>query len=166
MTQIIEAHDHIDEIKSLFSEYTAMLVLIDPSFSLYLDIQHYDDEAQDPAVKYAPPKGRLYLALHDGKAAGCIALRPLSDDRCELKRLYVRPEFRGNGIARMLCERILEDAQKIGYREIYLDTLPELSAAIRLYEKLGFSYTDCYNDSPLDKTVFMKKNIQRKHKCI
>ena len=88
MTQLTEAYDHIDEIKSLFSEYTAMLVLIDPSFSLYLDIQHYDDEAQDPAVKYAPPKGRLYLALHDGKAAGCIALRPLSDDRKKLAKLY------------------------------------------------------------------------------
>ena len=160
MTQIIEAYDHIDDIKSLFSEYTSMLVSIDPSFSIYLDIQHYDEEAGNPAAKYALPRGRLYLALHDGKAAGCIALHPLSDDKCELKRLYVRPEFRGNGIARMLCGRILEDAQKIGYMEIYLDTLPELSAAIRLYEKLGFSYTDCYNDSPLDKTVFMKKVLK------
>lgn len=157
MTQIIEAYDHIDDIKSLFSEYTNMLVTIDPSFSLYLDIQHYDDEALDPAAKYALPNGRLYLALHGGKVAGCIALRPLSDDRCELKRLYVRPQFRGNGIAGMLCERILEDAVKTGYREIYLDTLPELSDAIRLYEKLGFTYTDCYNDSPLDRTIFMKK---------
>ena len=114
---------------------------IDPAFSLYLDIQHYDDEALDPAAKYSLPKGRLYLALHDGKTAGCIALRPLSDDRCELKRLYVRPQFRGKGIARMLCERILEEAEKTGYREIYLDTLPELSDAIRLYEKLGFTRT-------------------------
>ncbi len=157
MTQLTEAYDHIDEIKSLFSEYTAMLVSIDPSFSIYLDIQHYDEEAGNPAAKYALPRGRLYLALHDGKAAGCIALRPLSDDRCELKRLYVRPEFRGKGIARMLCERILEEAEKTGYREIYLDTLPELSDAIRLYEKLGFTYTDSYNDSPLERTVFMKK---------
>ena len=62
--------------------------------------------------------------FNDGKAAGCIALRPLSDDKCELKRLYVRPQFRGNGIAGMLCERILEDAEKTGYREIYLDTPP------------------------------------------
>ena len=157
MTQLTEAYDHIDEIKSLFSEYTAMLVSIDPSFSIYLDIQHYDEEAGNPAAKYALPRGRLYLALHDGKAAGCIALRPLSDDRCELKRLYVRPQFRGKGIARMLCERILEEAEKTGYREIYLDTLPELSDAIRLYEKLGFTYTDSYNDSPLERTVFMKK---------
>ena len=157
MTQLTEAYDHIDEIKSLFSEYTAMLVSIDPSFSIYLDLQHYDEEAGNPAAKYALPRGRLYLALHDGKAAGCIALRPLSDDRCELKRLYVRPEFRGKGIARMLCERILEEAEKTGYREIYLDTLPELSDAIRLYEKLGFTYTDSYNDSPLERTVFMKK---------
>lgn len=157
MTQLTEAYDHIDEIKSLFSEYTAMLVSIDPSFSIYLDIQHYDEEAGNPAAKYALPRGRLYLALHDGKAAGCIALRPLSDDRCKLKRLYVRPEFRGKGIARMLCERILEEAEKTGYREIYLDTLPELSDAIRLYEKLGFTYTDSYNDSPLERTVFMKK---------
>ena len=149
MTQLTEAYDHIDDVKSLFSEYTAILVSIDLSFSIYLDIQHYDEEAGNPAAKYALPRGRLYLALHDGKAAGCIALRPLSDDRCELKRL--------KGIARMLCERILEEAEKTGYREIYLDTLPELSDAIRLYEKLGFTYTDCYNDSPLERTVFMKK---------
>ena len=159
MTQLTEAYDHIDDVKSLFSEYTAILVSIDLSFSIYLDIQHYDEEAGNPAAKYALPRGRLYLALHDGKAAGCIALRPLSDDRCELKRLYVRPEFRGKGIARMLCERILEEAEKTGYREIYLDTLPELSDAIRLYEKLGFTYTDCYNDSPLDSSIYMRLDL-------
>ena len=76
-----------------------MLVDTDPSFQIYLDIQHYDEEKEDPTVKYALPDGRLHLALWDGEVAGCIALRKLSDDKAELKRLYVRPSFRGHHIA-------------------------------------------------------------------
>ena len=154
---IIDAYGRNDEVKVLFYEYTKMLLSIDPSFSIYLDLQHYEDEAANPAVKYSLPYGRLYIALCDGRVAGCIALRPLDEGKCELKRLYVRPGFRGKGIARKLCEKIIQEARAIGYREIYLDTLPELKDAIILYEKLGFEKTECYNDSPIEKTIFMKK---------
>lgn len=74
----------------------------------------------------------------------------------EVKRLFVRPEYRGNGIASALVKRIIEDARNIGYKELYLDTLPELESAVKLYKSFGFEETGQYNDSPVDKTIFMK----------
>ena len=159
MLEIIPAYERTEEIKELFSEYTRMLVSLDPSFQLYLDIQHYDDEEKHPEMKYMEPDGRLYLAISGGHAAGCIALRKLDDENGELKRLYVRPEYRGKGIAKALSERIILDAREIGYRWLYLDTLPELEAAVKLYEKLGFEKTECYNDSPSEKTLFFRKKL-------
>ena len=157
---IISAYDRIEDIRSLFSEYTNMLVSINPEFHLYLEIQHYDDEKENPSLKYALPDGRLYLDISDdGIARGCIALRKLSDGKGEVKRLYVRPEYRGNGIATALVERIIEDARNIGYKELYLDTLPELESAVRLYKSFGFEETGQYNDSPVDKTIFMKLSL-------
>ena len=157
---IISAYDRIEDIRSLFSEYTDMLVSINPEFHLYLEIQHYDDEKENPSLKYALPDGRLYLDISDdGIARGCIALRKLSDGKGEVKRLYVRPEYRGNGIATALVERIIEDARDIGYKELYLDTLPELENAVRLYKSFGFEETGQYNDSPVDKTIFMKLSL-------
>lgn len=137
-----------------------MLVFINPEFHLYLDIQHYNEEKENPSQKYACPDGRLYLDVSDdGIARGCIALRKLSDGKGEVKRLYVRPEYRGNGIATALVERIIEDARNIGYKELYLDTLPELESAVRLYKSFGFEETGQYNDSPVDKTIFMKLSL-------
>ena len=157
---IISAYDRIEDIRSLFSEYTDMLVSINPEFHLYLDIQHYDDEKENPSLKYALPEGRLYLDISDdGIARGCIALRKLFDGKGEVKRLYVRPEYRGNGIATALVERIIEDARDIGYKELYLDTLPELESAVKLYKSFGFEETGQYNDSPVDKTIFMKLSL-------
>ncbi len=160
MLEIIPGYDHLSDIRDLFAEYTKMLVATDPSFQLYLDLQHYDTEEKNPAEKYMSPEGRLYLALYDNTAAGCIALRKLDDEKAELKRLYVRPEFRGRGIARALSERIIKEASDIGYRWIYLDTLPELAGAVKLYEKLGFEQTAYYNDSPCDSTLFYRKNLK------
>ena len=157
---IISAYDRIEDIRSLFSEYTDMLVSINPEFHLYLEIQHYDDEKENLSLKYALPDGRLYLDISDdGIARGCIALRKLSDGKGEVKRLYIRPEYRGNGIATALVERIIEDARNIGYKELYLDTLPELESAVRLYKSFGFEETGQYNDSPVDKTIFMKLSL-------
>lgn len=157
---ITSAYDRIEDIRSLFSEYTDMLVSINPEFHLYLEIQHYDDEKENPSLKYALPDGRLYLDISDdGIARGCIALRKLSDGKGEVKRLYVRPECRGNGIATALVERIIEDARDIGYKELYLDTLPELESAVKLYKSFGFEETGQYNDSPVDKTIFMKLSL-------
>ena len=100
-TVVIEpAYNALSDVRALFEAYTAMLVTHDPAFQIYLDIQHYADELRAPAAKYAPPDGRLYLARVDGRAAGCIALRRLDGERCEMKRLYVQPQYRGRGLAR------------------------------------------------------------------
>ena len=160
MIEIVPGYDRLEDVRKLFAEYTEMLISLDSSFHIYLQIQHYEEEKMDPSVKYRMPDGRLYLALSDGRVAGCIALRRLNDRNGELKRLFVRPEYRGRGIARQLSERIISDACGIGYDYLYLDTLPELACAVKLYEKLGFEYTDCYNDSPMDKTIFMRKKLE------
>ena len=156
---ITPAFDAPEEVRELFEEYTKMLVEGDPAFGDYLAIQNYDREILHLEEKYGPPRGRLYLARWQGKTAGCIALRPLDDRRCEMKRLYVRPAFRGRGIARKLVDTILADARATGYTEMLLDTLPFLTKAIALYEDLGFIHTGCYNDSPLDTTVYMKLTL-------
>ena len=91
--EIIPGCDHPQEVKALFSEYTQMLLKGDPSFQQYLDIQHYDEELEHLETKYGMPYGRLYLAYCDDKAAGCIGLRKIDRQNCEMKRLYVRPQL-------------------------------------------------------------------------
>lgn len=157
--KLIPAYDRPGEVLSLFTEYTQMLVTHDPSFQVYLDIQHYEDEIRDLTVKYGLPSGRLYLALWEGETAGCIALRRLNDQRCEMKRLYVRPAFRGHKIGDALVDRILADAKAIGYRHMLLDTLPFLEGAIHMYRKRGFYDIPSYNDSPLETTIFMQCDL-------
>ena len=149
-----------EDVRSLFREYTDMLVSLDPDFRIYLDIQHYDDELENLEGKYGRPDGRLYVLYEEGEAAACIALRRLDTRRAELKRLYVRPRFRGRGLSTILLERILKEAEEIGYEEILLDTLPCLESAISLYLRHGFSFTERYNDSPEKDTLFMHKIIR------
>lgn len=157
--ELIPAYDRPAEVLSLFTEYTHMLVSHDPSFQIYLDIQHYEDEIRDLEAKYGRPEGHLYLALWDGEAAGCIALRKLDNRRCEMKRLYVRPAFRGHKIGDALVDRVIQDAKAIGYRYMLLDTLPFLEAAIHMYQKRGFYEIPCYNDSPVETTIFMQYDL-------
>ena len=158
--KIVLAYDRAADIRQLFEEYTAMLMADNEGFADYLQQQNYDAELADLSQKYGLPAGRLYLAEVDGKAAGCVALRKLSADECELKRLYVRPEFRGCGLARKLLEKIISEARKIGYKTMLLDTLPSLQAALGLYEKYGFVETTAYNNAPSKKTIFMKLNLK------
>jgi len=148
-----------DEIRELFTEYTDMLVRESPEFKGYLDIQHYDDELLDLSVKYGLPEGRLYLLRINGAPAACVALRKLDGERCELKRLYVRPAYRNRGIARQLVHQLIADARSIGYRRMLLDTLPFLETAIRMYRQIGFYDIPCYNDSPMDCTVFLALDL-------
>lgn len=147
------------DVGILFSEYTQMLIDGDPSFQAYLDIQNYDGELSHLEQKYGYPSGRLYLADWDGKLAGCIGLRRLDGIRCEMKRLYVRPEFRGYHIAQTLVERILRDARETGYQVMLLDTLPFLESALHLYRKLGFYEVPRYNDSPMDTSIYLQKDL-------
>ena len=123
------------------------------------DIWPTDAEVADLTKKYGMPDGRLYVAWCDGQPAGCIALRRLDGTTCELKRLYVRPAFRGRGIAGVMMQRILDDARAIGYTVMLLDTLPFLTSAIRMYRALGFYDIPPYNDSPLDTTICLRLDL-------
>ena len=153
--QLIPGYNHPEIVRQLFTEYTELLIEEAPEFRCYLQLQNYDEEIAHLEYKYGAPAGRLYLALVDDRPAGCIALRKLDDGRCEMKRLYVRPAFRGCGLGRMLTEKILEDARGIGYREILLDTFPFLRRALDMYRHMGFREIARYNDSPIDQTIFL-----------
>ena len=153
------AYDSQEEILRLFTEYTDMLLAEAPAFRVYLDLQNYGEELRHPERKYGPPEGRLYLARCGGAPAGCIALRKLDETSCEMKRLYVRPTFRGHRIGSLLIRQVINDAREIGYRSMLLDTLPFLESAIRLYRQFGFYDIPCYNDSPMEQTLFLRLDL-------
>lgn len=157
--ELIPAYTRTNDIRMLFSEYTALLSEKDPEFLQYLQIQHYSDEWTNPERKYGYPDGRLYLALCNGQTAGCVALRKLDKYRCEIKRLYVRREFRGNGVGNALTDRLIQDAKQIGYKHILLDTFPFLERAIAMYRARGFREIEKYNDSPMASTIYMKLDL-------
>ena len=133
--KILPAYDFPEEIKLLFSEYTDILIEGDPSFKEYLEIQNYDDELKHLEKKYGLPYGRLYLVYYNNEVAGCIGLKKIDKKNCEMKRLYVRPKFRGKQIGEQLIEKIIKAAKEIGYSYMLLDTLPFLKGAIYLYKK-------------------------------
>ena len=158
--KLVYAYDRQTEVGELFKEYTDMLIEGDKDFAEYLKIQKYDKELENPASKYGLPEGRLYLAYVGEELAGCVGLKKLEEnDQCELKRMYVRPRFRGRKMGEKLLEVILQDAKEIGYKEMYLDTLPFLKSAIKMYQRRGFYEIPCYNDSPLDTTIYMKLDL-------
>ena len=128
--RIVPAYEQREEINILFSEYINMLITNDESFQKYLDIQNYDEEVKHLESKYGMSDGRLYLAYCDEGLAGCIGLRKIDNQNCEMKRLYVRPQFRGKKLGSILIEKIIGDAREIGYSYMLLDTLPFLQSAI------------------------------------
>lgn len=150
------AYDDPQELGELFSEYTKMLIAGDETVQEYLSLQNYDEELNHLEEKYGLPGGRIYVAYDEGRAAGCIGLRRINEIDCELKRLYLRPEFRGKGLGRQMTVRVIEDAKEIGYKAIYLDTLPFLSSAVAMYRSLGFYEIESYNDSPMTTSIFMR----------
>ena len=162
--RIVSAYDRAEEISRLFSEYTDMLIENDRSFQKYLDIQNYSEEVEHLESKYGLPDGRLYLAYYDDEVAGCIGLRKIDSQNCEMKRLYVRQKFRGRKIGNLLVEKIIDDAKKIGYSYMLLDTLPFLESAIHMYKRYGFYEIDSYNDSPMDTSIYMKLDLLSKSK--
>jgi len=144
---------HVEIIRSLFIEYQQWL-----NFSLCF--QGFDKELAELPGTYAEPKGRLYLAECNGKIAGCIALRPMNEEGvCEMKRLFVREEFRGKKIGRILAEKILADAKAIGYHTMRLDTLQRMEAARALYKKLGFNIIPAYYNNPMNEVVYMELKL-------
>ena len=157
--KILPAYDFPEEIKLLFSEYTDILIEGDPSFKEYLEIQNYDDELKHLEKKYGLPDGRLYLVYYNNEVAGCIGLKKIDKKNCEMKRLYVRPKFRGKQIGEQLIEKIIKAAKEIGYSYMLLDTLPFLKGAIYLYKKYGFYEIASYNNSPMDTSIYMKLDL-------
>ena len=157
--KILPAYDFPEDIKLLFSEYTDILIEGDPSFKEYLEIQNYDDELKHLEKKYGLPYGRLYLVYYNNEVAGCIGLKKIDKKNCEMKRLYVRPKFRGKQIGEQLIEKIIKAAKEIGYSYMLLDTLPFLKGAIYLYKKYGFYEIASYNNSPMDTSIYMKLDL-------
>ena len=132
---LVYGYDRPKEVEELFTEYTNMLVRLDPLFQESLDEQNYSEEMEHLEDKYGLPDGRLYLLMDREKAAASVALHKIDEQTCELKRLYVKPEYRRQGIAEMLLDRLISEARETGYSYMVLDTMPALKEAIRLYEK-------------------------------
>lgn len=152
-------YEERSELEQLFGEYTDMLLCRQPEFRAYLAQQNYDTELEHLREKYGPPEGRLYLARADGTAAGCVALRRIDQEHCEVKRLYVRPAYRGQGLAGRLVDQVLADAREIGYRAVLLDTFPFLEDAIRLYKKRGFREIPSYNGTPMEQLIYLRLDL-------
>jgi putative acetyltransferase len=151
MLKIIKAHAEGDvlQVRELFKEYEA-------SLGVSLCFQGFEKELASLPGEYAPPEGRLLLALWDGHLAGCVALRKDDQDACEMKRLYVRPQFRGKGVGRTLAHAIIAEAKEIGYKKMRLDTLPSMKAAIALYQSLSFQPAASYRHNPIEGAIFME----------
>ena len=136
--------------------------------SLNADLSYQDFEAEMEAMpgKYAPPAGELLLArFANGTPVGCVGLRPIEEDGCcEMKRLYVAPQARGSGLGERLVAAVVREAERIGYREVRLDTLPFMTTAIALYGKCGFEVIEPYYQSPIVGTTFMRRSLSRSRK--
>ena len=156
---LIYGYDRPKEVEELFTEYTNMLVRLDPLFQESLDEQNYSEEMEHLEDKYGLPDGRLYLLMDREKAAASVALHKIDEQTCELKRLYVKPEYRRQGIAEMLLDRLISEARETGYSYMVLDTMPALKEAIRLYEKKGFYRIEKYNNNPFEKMLFYRKDL-------
>jgi putative acetyltransferase len=145
--------EEIPRIRELFLEYAQSL-----GFSLCF--QSFDKELAGLPGDYAPPDGRLLLGIYDGAPAGCVALHKLAPEVCEMKRLYVRPQFRGKGLGRVLAERIIADARQIGYQRLRLDTVePKMQAAVAMYRQLGFRETPPYRENPIEGALYMELQL-------
>jgi len=152
ITQATTSND-LEEARTLFKEYEAGL-------GISLCFQSFDQELANLPGDYAPPQGRLLLAREHDQLLGCIALRPVGPTTCEMKRLFVRPEYRARGLGRVLVEAIIEEARKIGYASMRLDTLPsKMDRAIALYRSIGFVEIPPYYNTPVDTTTFMELDL-------
>ena len=153
---IAEAQPHeIGAARALFREY-------EKSLNISLCFQNFAQEVASLPGAYAPPKGRLLLAKAESRYAGCIALRPNSESICEMKRLFVRPDFRGQGLGRRLAERIIEEARSIGYSHMRLDTMPSLmGAAVGLYRQLGFYEIEAYCQNPSPDVLYFELDLKK-----
>lgn len=148
-----ESAEQIAQVRELFLEY-------EESLGFSLCFQSFDAELANLPGDYAPPAGRLLLAEYDGQLAACVALHPLERDICEMKRLYLRPQFRGKGLGRVLADRITSEARGIGYRRMRLDTVePVMKDAVAMYRRIGFREIAPYCKNPMAGALYMELQL-------
>jgi ribosomal protein S18 acetylase RimI-like enzyme len=143
-----------------FDAVRALLRAYEASLGVDLCFQGFEEELATLPGRYAPPAGELLLARGEGgEPLGCVALRPLGPGCCEMKRLYVAPAARGRGLGRALVDAVLATARRIGYREMRLDTLPDMAGAVALYRAAGFAPIEPYYDTPVPGTLFLARRL-------
>jgi len=150
-----QSPDQVDEVRRLFREYERFL-------GVDLCFQSFEEELAGLPGQYGPPDGVLLMAMDGRQVAGCVALRKLEDGVCEMKRLYLSPQYRRRGLGRLLAERILNEAAALGYRVMRLDTLDKLKEAMGLYEAMGFRRREPYYGNPLPGVVYWELDLGRK----
>jgi ribosomal protein S18 acetylase RimI-like enzyme len=148
----VETSQDIELVRALFTEYAE-------SLGFDLRFQDFEAELANLGAHYAAPNGCLLLAMYEGRTAGCVGMRQLSEGVCEMKRLYVRPQFRGLKIGKALTEAVIEKARTIGYVSMRLDTVPSMKAARALYLSLGFTDIEPYRYNPIEGTAFMELKL-------
>ncbi len=139
--------------RRLLKEYAA-------SLSIDLCFQGFDAELAGLPGDYAPPDGRLWIARVGGRPAGCVALRRFDRGRCEMKRLYLRPAYRGRGLGRRLVATTLATGRRLGYRRMVLDTLPSMMAALAVYDRFGFRRIRPYRFNPVPGAVYLERSLR------
>jgi len=149
----VESAKQVEQTRELFLEYGQSL-----GFSLCF--QGFDKELAELPGDYAPPDGRLLLVEFEGQIAGCVALHRFDQRICEMKRLYLRPEFRGEGLGRVLVKRIIAEARSIGYERMRLDTVePVMKDAVAMYRRFGFREIAPYRVNPMAGTIYMELDL-------
>ena len=153
-----KSDEEVNQARLLFQEYAAWL-----GFSLCF--QNFDKELTGLPGDYSPPNGRLLLALENDLVAGCVALRKIGEATGEMKRLYVRPDFRGKGLGRSLTETIIKAARDLGYQRLRLDTLPgRMDQAIAMYRSLGFKDIEPYYNNPDEDAAYMELMLDKERR--
>jgi ribosomal protein S18 acetylase RimI-like enzyme len=146
--------EQVEVVRTIFREYAQ-------SLGIDLGFQHFDSELADLPGKFAAPRGEVLLAYHDAQVIGCVAVRPIDDAICEMKRLYVRPAGRGLHAGKRLATLICATARELGYSSIRLDTLPTMHAALGLYASLGFEPIPAYVFNPIPGAIFLERDLTR-----